>query len=197
MQSFKSEKTGHTYLVSLSYGRCEKIKAKTGIDILEGEANQIFMEMWTKPKTRMDVLWEMIDEKAELPALPDPDFDPDLHGETPDILNYRDSFQSIMEGQTLIAAGDAFWDELCFFFQSLAPERAAFLKQMVAEMKELSVQQAKAAEELGNSLEKKKIMSDAIEKAKVTSLKQFEKESGLLLESLASTPGPTATGNST
>ena len=185
MQSFRSEKTGHTYLISLSYGRCEKIKAKTGVDLLEGDANNLFMELWQRPITRMGVLWEMVDEKSDLPVMPDPDHDPDTYGDKPRMLSRKESFESVMEGQTLTDAADRFWDELCFFFQSLNPEREAFLKQMVQEMKELSREQAKAAEELGNSMEKKKIMKEAIENAKKISLEQFAKQSGKSLASLA------------
>ncbi len=35
MQSFKSPITDHTYTLSLSYGRVEKIQAKHNIDLLE------------------------------------------------------------------------------------------------------------------------------------------------------------------
>ena len=184
MHSFTSKKADFTYVISLPYGRVETIKAKTGIDLLEGEANEVFMDLWAKPRTRMDVLWAMIDDKSDLPMLPCPDHDPDTDGDEPKKLSRRESFDSIMFGETLRDAGKAFWDELCFFFQNLYPERKAYLEQMIEEMKSLSEKQTEAITELTSDPKKLAMMDKFISQAKDKTFKVLEKRFGDSLDEL-------------
>jgi len=76
MQSI--ETADHVYPISLTVARCERIKGLYKVDLMEGEAQSVFADFTNMPRTRLNVLWEMVGDKAECPTAKNPDYDPDV-----------------------------------------------------------------------------------------------------------------------
>jgi hypothetical protein len=186
MHSFTSDKTGHTYTFMLTFGRVEKIKSKHDIDLLEGDEDKIFNELWGRPSVRLEILWDILQDKEELPQIVDPDSD------TGKTLSKKASFQEILEGEALKAADKAFWSEIGFFFQNLNPQKAEIINHLKEEMIKFGEKQVAAMIEMSQSGEKERAMDQALEKAKEKALSQLGDMSGKLLDDSNSTPDLTA-----
>lgn len=180
MKSFTSPVTNHTYVISLSYGRVERLQAKFGIELLEASVNQTFLDLLTKVNLRMRLLWEMLDEKSTLPEIDNPDFDPDQpeSDDNSKMLSRQESFYEVLSGETLTLADEAFWEEFTDFFQSLDPSTATFIQKSKEEYKKQSAKQVQAMVEMFNDPKKEQAMTSAIEKLKTDALAQLEKEYG-------------------
>lgn len=178
MQSI--ETADHVYPISLTVARCERIKGLYKVDLMEGEAQSVFADFTNMPRTRLNVLWEMVGDKAECPTAKNPDYDPDVKegdpGYVPEFFTRKQTFLDTLEGEVLKQADEAFWNELAFFFQSLNPMMEKFITAIRKKNEEASKKIEKAFDKLMESKKVDQITSDEIEKIVNEAEAELEKQ---------------------
>lgn len=185
MQSI--ETANHIYTISLTVDRCDRIFTKYKLDLLDGEAQKVFSELQMMPRTRLNILWEMVDDKSDCPKIPNPDHDPDIpptvDGKAnpdyvPALLTAQKSFMDVLEGEVLSKSEEAFWEEVAFFFQNLNPVMSKYIDAMKQKAKEFNEVAMDQFDKLMNGEVMKNMETKAIEKAMKEAEKQLEKSFG-------------------
>ena len=122
MGSF-TDSSGKNRAFQLTIGIAKRIKAKTGIDLLEGDPGLVASTIYEKPVARIDMMYEMLIGRDQ---------------------TSQDDFEEGLGPDALTGATDALWLVVRNFIQSLRPERAEAISQMVEVTKKASRKQTEA-----------------------------------------------------
>ena len=156
MKTF-TDAAGRTWSLALNLGTAMAVRDKLNIDLLQPEQGEppLLTRIGTEEILLGQIIFAMLEKQFQTQNITDADV------------------YASFDGQTIMAAQTAFYEELINFFQSRArPDRAKAVQKQLA----LITAATKAAEATLDNLDVEKAVDGAM--------------SGILPDSLASTPAP-------
>ena len=150
MHSFK-DGSGKAWSLKVTIGNA-KTAVPMGLDLIDGKAEEILERMTKSMMLRLNLIWHFLVEKPD---------------------TTKEDFDELLEGQCLIDANEALWDEIIFFTQSVNPSLKDLLPRFRTQYETLSKRQVEVALELAESPQVQQMVNDQLESLRTEAIQKL------------------------
>jgi len=146
MHTFVDQKN-REWKIEINIGAARR--AKNLIDLIDGRPEELVEVLSSRPLLRVDLLWEFCINRGDTP---------------------REDFEDSLSGTALLSADEALWDEIGFFIQTLRPELAGLLPQLLQRIQGIVKRQMEAVIEFSQSEEFEKMTDEKMDQLRKQAL---------------------------